>query len=82
MAQSLFQRARWRRSNDVLLIVAFLATVASFNPSSSAASLAGHPVQPGGTLDMQFPLNDYFQQYAARGGNPQPTTGRALLFFP
>jgi len=82
MAQSLFQRARRRRSNDLLIIVALFAAVASFNAASSAASLAGHPVQPGGTLDMQFPLNDYFQQYAARGGNPRPSTGRALLFFP
>jgi len=33
-------------------------------------------------LALQFPLSDYFQQHAAEGGNPRPTTGRALLFFP
>lgn len=47
-----------------------------------AATLAGHPVQPGGSLDFQFPLSNYFQEYASQGGNPRPSTGRALLFFP
>jgi len=44
--------------------------------------LRGKNVSPGGALDLQFPLSDYFQQYAAQGGNPRPTTGRVLLFFP
>ena len=47
-----------------------------------AATLRGQPVRGGATLDLQFPLSDYFQQYAAEGGNPRPTTGRALLMFP
>jgi hypothetical protein len=33
-------------------------------------------------LDLQFPLSANFQEYAAQGGNPRPTTGRMLLFFP
>ena len=44
--------------------------------------MRGKNVSPGGALDLQFPLSDYFQQYAAQGGNPRPTTGRVLLFFP
>jgi hypothetical protein len=47
-----------------------------------AATLRGQLVRGGATLDLQFPLSDYFQQYAAEGGNPRPTTGRALLMFP
>jgi len=70
--------ARVRRQ----FLIGALGAIPFFLIDSDAASLAGHPVAPGGTLDMQFPLNDYFQQYAARGGNPRPTTGRALLFFP
>jgi hypothetical protein len=53
-----------------------------FESVGEAASLAGHQIPSGGTLDFQFPLSDYFQQYAAQGGNPRPTTGRALMFFP
>jgi hypothetical protein len=44
--------------------------------------LLGKPATPGGTLDLQFPLSNYFQEYAAQGGNPRPTTCRILLFFP
>src|SRR5262249_22753777 len=50
--------------------------------NSIAATLAGHQVLPGGALDFQFPLSKYFQEYAATGGNPQPTAGHALMFFP
>ena len=50
--------------------------------NSEAATLLGHQVQSSGALDLQFPLNNYFQAYAAQGGNPTPTMGRALLFFP
>ncbi|HVI81502.1 MAG TPA: hypothetical protein VM717_02060 [Chthoniobacterales bacterium] len=53
-----------------------------FSATTEAATLLGHQVQSGGTLDMQFPLSDYFQRYAAEGGNPRPTAGHALLFFP
>jgi hypothetical protein len=53
-----------------------------FLANSDAATLAGHQIQGGGTVDLQFPINNYFQEIAAQGGNPRPTTGRALLFFP
>src|SRR2546423_15485550 len=53
-----------------------------FLASAEAASLAGQEVRAGGTLNLQFPVNKYFQDYAAQGGNPRPTTGRALLMFP
>jgi hypothetical protein len=63
------------------LLIGELATF-SFASIAAAASLAGHQVSPGGTLDFQFPLSNYLQEYAAQGGNPRPTTGRALLMFP
>lgn len=53
-----------------------------FLAGAVATTLAGHQVQGGGTLDLQFPINSYFQKIAAQGGNPRPSTGRALLFFP
>jgi pimeloyl-ACP methyl ester carboxylesterase len=46
------------------------------------ATLAGQTVSPGATLDIRFPIGKYFQDYAAVGGNPRPTTGRALMTFP
>ena len=50
--------------------------------ASDAATLAGQEVRGGGTVDLQFPINNYFQETAAQGGNPRPTIGRALLMFP
>src|SRR5919109_1535392 len=63
-------------------LLAILAAALMTN-SSNAATLLGKAVPPGGTLDLQFPLSDYFQKYAAEGGrNPRPTAGHVLLFFP
>jgi hypothetical protein len=59
-----------------------VATSVFFSSVTEAATLAGHQVPSGGTLDLQFPISNYFQEYAAQGGNPKPTTGRALLFLP
>jgi len=66
------------------LKIAFSALLAcsSLFSISEAATLLGHQVQGGGALDLQFPLSNYFQTYAAQGGNPTTTTGRVLLFFP
>src|SRR5947207_15760272 len=50
--------------------------------ASDAATLAGKEVRGGGTFDLQFPINNSFQEHAAQGGNPRPTTGRALLMLP
>lgn len=83
MARSLFQRARRaRRIIRRTLFVASVGALQSFAAPNNPATLAGREARPGGTLDLQFPLNNYFQAYAAQGGNPRPTTGRALLFFP
>ena len=59
-----------------------LVSVLLIAHASQAATLRGQPVRGGGTVDLQFPLSEYFQQHAAEGGNPRPTTGRALLMFP
>ena len=61
--------------------LAILSAALITNPSN-AATLLGKTVPPGGTLDLQFPIKNYFQEAAAQGGNPRPTTGRALLMFP
>src|SRR4051812_8447924 len=49
---------------------------------SHAASLLGHEIVPGKTADIQFPVDEYFQNYAAEGGNPKPTTGRMVFTTP
>lgn len=83
-----FRQARLRprvpkRERHNVAPCALLVAAASFFFSvGDGATLAGHQVQSGGSLDLQFPLSNYFQEYAAQGGNPRPTTGRALLFFP
>src|SRR5437867_1213442 len=64
------------------IAIALLAVNQLLSASAVAATLAGHSVQGGATLDFQFPINKFFQDYAAQGGNPRPTTGRALLMFP
>src|SRR5437660_28070 len=47
-----------------------------------SATLAGQAVRPGATLDIRFPIDKYFQDYASAGGNTRPTTGHALVSFP
>jgi len=47
-----------------------------------AATLAGQQVQPGGKIEIRFPVSKYFQGVAAQAGNPRPETGRAVLAFP
>src|ERR1700737_3453508 len=61
---------------------AFLSNLLAFSAIVEGATLAGQQVQGGGTADIRFPVSNYFQEYAAQGGNPRPTTGRALLMFP
>jgi hypothetical protein len=50
--------------------------------TSHAATLAGQQVQPGGKIEIRFPVSKYFQDIAAQAGNPRPDTGRAVLAFP
>src|SRR5256885_5435577 len=49
---------------------------------SSGATLAGQQVQPGGKIEIRFPVAKYFQDVASQGGNPRPEMGRAVLAFP
>jgi hypothetical protein len=72
---------RKRRACRLLFLCALVAMALS-NASGQTINLAGHPVKPGGTLDFQFPVEKYFQDYAAAGGNPRPDSGRVLLMFP
>jgi hypothetical protein len=50
--------------------------------SAEAATLAGQQVQPGGRIEIHFPVSKYFQDIAAQAGNPRPETGRAVIAFP
>jgi hypothetical protein len=65
-----------------LAIFSFVLLCFLFAGLSHAATLAGKPVQPGGMVEIQFPVAKTFQNVAAEGGNPRPETGRAILMFP
>ena len=41
---------------------------------SHAATLVGQQVQPGGRIEIRFPVSKYFQDVAAQAGNPRPET--------
>jgi len=49
---------------------------------SDGTTLAGKPVQGGGTVEIRFPVAKSFQDLAAEGGNPRVDIGRAVLMFP
>src|SRR3954464_2892221 len=50
--------------------------------SAGAATLTGQQIQPGGKIEIRFPISKYFQDIAAQAGNPRPETGRAVVTFP
>jgi hypothetical protein len=63
----------------VLVLGLLLLTLAG---GTDAATLAGQQVQPGGKIEIRFPVSKYFQDVAAQAGNPRPETGRAVVAFP
>jgi hypothetical protein len=63
-------------------IALLLASLSLPLATSHAATIAGKEAKPGPLVEIQFPVSKYFQDMAAQGGNPRPTTGRALLSFP
>lgn len=70
---------------EIIRCVIVIAAAAALLLSSDgkAATLAGQQVPAGGgTCEIHFPVEPQFQQFAAEGGNPRPTAGRALLIFP
>lgn len=50
--------------------------------TGESATLAGKPVQGGGTTEIRFAVAKSFQDLAMEGGNPRVDTGRAVLMFP
>jgi hypothetical protein len=50
--------------------------------AADAASLVGQQIQPGGKIEIHFPVSKYFQDIASQAGNPRPENGRAVLTFP
>ena len=65
-----------------LSIFSCLALLCGPHQFCFAATLAGKEVRGGATLDIQFPISSELQALAAQGGNPRPTTGRALIMLP
>ena len=54
----------------------------SFATRAQSATIAGQVIRENKEIEIHFPVGKYFQDYAAEGGNPRPTTGRAVLMFP
>jgi hypothetical protein len=50
-----------RQSVLCAIAIVLLAINQLLLASAVAATLAGHPVQGGATLDFQFPINKFFQ---------------------
>src|SRR6516225_3826617 len=71
-----------RCAHILLRFVAVLLVCCASASLCHSATLLGQPVRPGATLDIKFPVSPHFQDYAAAGGNPRPTTGHALISFP
>jgi predicted esterase len=65
-----------------ILSLSILLAFCAFVRQIDAASLLGHEIVPGHTADIQFPVDEYFQNYAAEGGNPKPATGRMVFTAP
>jgi len=70
-----------RTSVRCMLVISLFVAQQLFVRSSNAAKLAGQDVPAGGKCEIRVPIK-YYQDYAAEGGNPRPSTGRALLMFP
>ena len=77
-----FVSLRMRRLIRVGFVVALISGPLLWPPAAEAATLAGQIVRPGGTLEIQFPIDKSIQEVVAQGGNPRPTQGRALVSFP
>jgi hypothetical protein len=69
-----------RRAHRRLWLCGLLG-LSSLHPAD-AASLAGQQIQPGGKIEILFPVSKYFQDIASQAGNPRPENGRAVLTFP
>ena len=67
------------RAGLLLILLWFCLALAG---TGCAATLAGQQVKTGPLIEIRFPVEKYFQDIAAQGGNPRPETGRAVLSFP
>jgi hypothetical protein len=52
------------------------------NALARGASLLNHELVPGRTAKIEFPVDEYFQNYAAEGGNPKPGKGLMVMTVP
>ena len=62
------------RFGKVLALVVFSGT-------GLGAVLPSAP-PPSRAIDVAFPLPQFNREYAAQGGNPQPSAGRLVLYLP
>lgn len=65
----------------LIQLIVPLVTISSFE-SAAGATLLGHELIPGRTADIQFPVDEYFQNYAVQGGNPKPNQGHMVITVP
>lgn len=63
----------------IILIAAIVVGVPGL---VSGAVFFGQEIPPAKTMDVRFPLPKFYADYAAQGGNPRPSTGRAVWAFP
>ncbi len=70
-----------RRMTGKLPLVRVLLSLIILVATSSGAILPG-TAPASRTIDVWFPLPQFNREYAAQGGNPQPTAGRLLIYLP
>lgn len=79
---------RWsaRLTSKICSLFGYVTLAAMFLNSgrsvAAAATLAGQQIVPGKAIEIRFPVSQHYQDYAAEGGNPRPTIGRAVWAFP
>ena len=71
-----------REGARVALKLLLLVAVASIAGFRSAAAILPQGRTNAETVDVRFPVSNFYQQYATRDGNPAPTTGRLFLLLP
>jgi hypothetical protein len=71
-----------REGARVALKLLLLVAVASIAGFKSAAAILPQGRTNAQTVDVRFPVRNFYQQYATQGGNLAPTTGRLFLLLP
>jgi hypothetical protein len=81
-------RANVRKAAALLLIVCWMKIAVGYCAAilvlaaSACAAVLPSIAPPSRTIDVSFALPQFNREYAAQGGNPQPTAGRLLIYVP